>query len=390
METLEILFLSSLAVVFYTYVGYGLILYLVRLIKKPSVFSNLSTDDLPHVTHVIAAYNEEQLIDSKIENCLSLDYPKDKLTTIIVADGSSDETAAIVRKYPEITLFYLPERKGKLAAVDRVMKEVKTSLTVFSDANSMLNPEAVRNLVRHFSNPQVGAVAGEKVVVSKEEEDAASAGEGMYWKYESFLKRMDYELHSVVGAAGELFAVRTELYHTPGKGVLIEDFVITMNIAASGHRVAYEPAAKASELASPNIKEELKRKVRISAGGLQAIWMLRNKVSLFKDPILFFQYFSHRALRWTLAPLALVLAFVSSLLLVWSGEASYVILFLAQVLFYIAAFTGYLFESAHLRIKALFIPFYFSFMNLSVFLGLFKLIRGNYSAIWEKAERRLA
>lgn len=390
MEAFKIILFCSMLIVGYTYVGYGLILYSIGLFKKRSEHQDSAEAELPMLTHVIAAYNEEQLIESKIINSLGLDYPKDKLQTIIVADGSSDRTAAIVRKYPEVILYYQPERKGKLAAVDRVMKEVNTSLTVFSDANSMLNPEALRKLVRHFTDPRVGAVAGEKVVVSGKVEDAASAGEGLYWKYESFLKRMDSELHSVVGAAGELFALRTDLYQSPGAGVLIEDFLITMNIAASGYRVIYEPGAKASELASPNVKEELKRKIRISAGGLQAIWMLRHQVSLLKNPVLYFQYISHRALRWTLAPVSLVLIFVSSVVLAWSKDPVSVAFFLAQVVFYSVAMLGYLLEKAQVRIKAFFIPFYFAFMNLSVFLGLIRLIGGGYSSVWEKAERRLS
>ncbi|WP_425390680.1 glycosyltransferase family 2 protein [Ekhidna sp.] len=389
MKTLELILILSFGILFYTYIGYGLICWVLVKLKKQSNIQALDVEDLPEVTHIIAAYNEEDIIQDKINNCQLLSYPKEKIRTIIVTDGSSDGTVDIVKNNKEISLFHKQERSGKLAAVNRVMGEVKSPITIFSDANAMLNVNAIKEMVKHFQFNTVGGVAGEKVVLSEEEDDASAAGEGIYWKYESFLKKLDYKLHSVVGAAGELFAVRTELYETPDKDTLIEDFVTTLRIAQKGYRVAYEPNAKAKEYASSSLDDELKRKVRISAGGLQAIWMLRTLLNPFKYKMLHFQYVSHRVLRWTLAPLALPVVFICSFLLAKTGVWYYEVLFGAQALFYLAALGGYYFERVKTRFKIFFIPFYFMFMNLSVYLGLIKLMLGSYSVNWEKANRRV-
>jgi cellulose synthase/poly-beta-1,6-N-acetylglucosamine synthase-like glycosyltransferase len=389
MNWIDFLALSSLGVLFYTYVGYGII------IKFLAGFKTNPNDQLdpnsapPEVTHVIAAYNEADVIREKIENTLNLDYPENKIRTIIVTDGSNDGTVAICKAFDGfIEVFHQDARNGKLAAVNRVMQHVTSPITVFSDANTELNKSAIQKLVRHFQISKVGAVAGEKVILSESSDDAVSAGEGLYWKYESYLKKLDYRLHTVVGAAGELFAIRTELYETPTKDTLIEDFMITLNVAGKGYRVAYEPGARASEKSSIDINEELKRKVRISAGGLQASWRLRALYNPFKHGFVSFQLLSHRILRWTLAPLSLLILIVSSLILALQGSGFYQSLLALQIVCYLLAFLGWHYEKKKIRFKALFVPFYFAVMNLSVYLGLFNYLSGNYDVKWDKAVRK--
>jgi len=376
-------------ILFYSYIGYGLLLgILVKLKGKKPQFKQVSDEDLPDVALVVAAYNEQDYILHKIDNCLALDYPKDKLHLYLVTDGSNDLTPGLTTLFARVKVYHQPERRGKLAAVDRVMKDIKEPITIYSDANAIVNEGAVRQMVRHFQNPEVGAVAGEKSITEDSNSDAASAGEGIYWKYESLLKKWDYQLYSVVGAAGELFAIRTKLYQKPAPDTLIEDFVMTLEIAKQGYRVAYEPEARALETASAELTEELKRKVRISAGGLQAIWRLRPLLNPFKYGMLSFQYISHRVLRWTLAPLALLVAFITNMLLFGSDILIFKLLFMAQATFYGLAILGFYFEKHHIRIKAMFIPLYFSFMNLSVYLGLLKLVGGHQSVVWDKAKRK--
>lgn len=388
MKTFELIFITSVFILFYSFVGYGVIIWLMSKLKSSKKLPDLSADDLPEITHVIAAYNEEDCIEDKINNCYMIDYPYHRIKTVIVADGSNDRTAEIIKCHPRVKLYYSPERKGKLHAVDRVMAEVDTPITIFSDANAMINPSAFQDMVRHFQYNTVGAVAGEKVVLNEEKEDAAGAGEGIYWKYESALKSFDYKVHSVVGAAGELFAIRTHLFETPARDTLIEDFVITLNVAQQGYKVAYESKAQAREYASASVAEELKRKVRISAGGLQAIWRLKTLLNPFKHGVLTFQYVSHRVLRWTLAPLSILLCLVSSMILAKSGLFIYQLLLALQVVFYLVAVAGYFLEKYKIHFKAFFIPFYFMFMNVSVFLGFAKLMAGDYQVTWEKAKRR--
>lgn len=388
MNGIEILFWSSIAVVFYTYLGYGLIVWVLGKFTRSVDHPELDENDLPEITHIIAAYNEEDIIEEKIQNCLQMEFPVSKLKTVVVTDGSTDGTMDIVRKFPEIDLYHEDGRAGKLAAVNRVIADVKTPIIVFSDANAMINPLGIQKMAVHFQNNRVGAVAGEKVVLSEEADDAASAGEGLYWKYESFLKQQDYKVHSVVGAAGELFAVRTHLYKAPKSDLLIEDFITTMEIAAEGYRVAYEPMARASETASVSVAQEIKRKVRISAGGLQAVHHLATRINPWNNFTLLFQYLSHRALRWTLAPLGLLVAFIANINLSINGSFIYDFLMGSQLLFYTLAALGYLFERKKVRVKALFVPFYFAFMNLSVYMGAFQLLFGELSVTWEKASRK--
>jgi cellulose synthase/poly-beta-1,6-N-acetylglucosamine synthase-like glycosyltransferase len=214
MIVIAIIFWSLLFVVFYTYAGYGIVLY--TLVKLKETFGNhkekynLSYE--PEVTLFIAAYNEKDYIDAKIKNSLELDYPQDKLKMIWVTDGSDDGTPELLSKYPRVTVYHESARNGKIGAMNRGMKYVISPIVVFSDANTVLGKESIRRIVKLLSDPTVGCVSGEKRIFDKEKDSAAGAGEGFYWKYESFLKKLDFRLYSVVGAAGELFAIRTELF----------------------------------------------------------------------------------------------------------------------------------------------------------------------------------
>ena len=380
-----LMFIVCAVIIVYTYLGYGALLLLFTSRRRRNLASPKPVE-LPAITHIIAAYNEEACIREKIDNCRQLDYPSEKIHTIIITDGSNDQTPAIVKQYPDITLMHSSKRQGKFSAMERAIAKVETSITLFSDANAMLNAEAIQKIARHFSNKKVGAVAGEKQVTYTHNQNA-SKGEGLYWKYESFLKKMDAELHTVVGAAGELFAIRTSLFEKPEKSVIIEDFVLTVGIAAKGYRVAYEPKAIASEKGSANIMEELKRKVRISAGGLQASWQLKHLLNPFKYGKLAFQLFSHRVIRWTLAPISLVLLFVTSALLSKSGSLFFQFMTFGQLFFYLYALVAYHVEQSGRSIKYGLSIFYFAFMNLSVFLGLMFLIRRREMVLWEKAKR---
>ncbi len=391
MDILVIVSIVALLILFYSYLGYGILLFaLVKLKGLIAPRKPLEIVEWPEVTLLVAAYNEQDCIEDKIRNSLSLDYPLEKLKLLFVTDGSSDKTNEIIATYPAVTLEHRPERKGKLAAVERVMKSIASPITVFTDANTILNREAIANMVRHFADPSVGAVAGEKRIAQNNAEDASAAGEGIYWKYESKLKQWDSDLYSVVGAAGELFAVRTSLFEPVAADTLIEDFVLTMGIARKGYRVVYEAQAYAVESASFSITEEIKRKVRIAAGGLQAVVRLSGLLNPFPYPFLTFQYVSHRALRWTLAPLMLLVLLIATFILTLQGNLPGLLLFAGQIAFYLMAIIGYAFEKRKTRIKLLYIPLYFTIMNVSVFRGLWRLVNGKQSTVWEKAQRKLA
>jgi biofilm PGA synthesis N-glycosyltransferase PgaC len=388
---IPVIFWVGILVVGYTYVGYGIIIYILsKLRERTNVLSSAPDEQLPNVTLLVAAYNEADIIRKKIENTLELDYPENKLEIFFVTDGSTDQTPEIVKEYPAIQLFHSFERKGKIHAVNRVMKSVKTPIVIFCDANTDLNREAIKYIVRHYQDPTIGGVAGEKRILSKDKDNASGSGEGLYWKYESFLKKKDAEVYSIVGAAGELFSVRTELFEEPAENMIIEDFYLSMRITAKGYRFAYEPDAFAMETASASVKEEWKRKVRISAGGFQAMAKLSYLLNPFRYGILSFQYISHRVMRWTLAPLFLPIIFIANAWLAFYRVPFYQLTMVLQVLFYGLAFLGYLLRDKKIGIKGFFVPYYFAVMNLSVYFGLNRYLRGKQSVVWEKAKRATA
>ncbi len=390
MKTLPILFWLSFAVIFYSFIGYGIIVWIMVAIKKRfTSASAFSPFYQPEVTLVIPCYNEAGIIASKIGNCMELDYPANKLSILFITDGSTDGSEHVLAKYPSVINLHISRRGGKTAAENRAMQHVKTPIVLFSDANTVVNPMAVKNIVRHFANSKVGCVAGEKRIITKGADVASAAGEGIYWKYESLLKKLDSQLYSAVGAAGELVAFRSKLYETIPEDTILDDFMQSMLIASKGYTIVYEPEAFACETAAASVKEELKRKVRICAGGWQSIKRLSSRLTIKKQPLLFFQYLSHRVLRWTVNPFLLVIMLLVS---VQQSQQSpfYRLALLAQVAFYGGALLGYLLEKRHLKIKALFIPYYFCVMNYAVIAGLIRFLKGGQSAIWEKNERMAA
>ena len=373
------LFWLCLAIVVYTYVGYGLILYLLVFIKRLAIkakpLADITDDCLPEVTLMVCAYNEEDIISEKMSNTHSLDYPADRLHLVWVTDGSTDNTNSILSTYPDVKIVFSPERRGKSAALKHGIKEVSTEIVMMTDANTMLNPEAIREIVRLMQDPKVGCVSGEKKVMAKSDSDEAAQGEGLYWKYESALKRLDSELYSAMGAAGELCVIRRQLMTDIPDDTLLDDFVISMEIVRMGYKIAYTSKAFAMEYGSADLHEESKRKRRIAAGGLQSSWRLRSLMNPLRHPVVAFQFVSHRVLRWTITPVCLFALIPLNTILVLSGEGIiYTILWILQILFYASALAG-------MRISK-----YFVFMNLNVFRGMAYLLN-NTSGTWEKAKR---
>ncbi|QEC45843.1 glycosyltransferase family 2 protein [Pseudobacter ginsenosidimutans] len=388
---MNFIFWFSIALIFYSYVGYGILVWILvrikKLWKKPApLFTD--EDSLPHVALVVAAYNEQDFIERKIANSLELDYPEHKLELVFITDGSNDLTPDIIRKYNKIQLLHQPERRGKVAAMNRAIHQVKAPIVVFCDANTLLNKECIRNIVRHYADPKVGGVAGEKRIWQNTADAAAAAGEGLYWKYEGVLKKLDSDLYTTVGAAGELFSVRRELFESAPEGTIIEDFVQSLKLCVNGYVLRYEPDAYAAEAPSASIKEEMKRKVRICAGAFQAMVLLKDLFNVFKYPVVSFQFISHRILRWTLCPIALITLLISNILIVVMAPSPFFTLVLIlQGAFYVTGITGWIFASRNIRLKAVYVPFYFLFMNISVFIGFNRFIRNKQTVLWEKAAR---
>ena len=392
---LEILFWLCISLVIYTYIGYGIIAWL--LVKLRNILGKQfkqynDPNFLPEVTLAIPAYNEMSCIEAKIQNTFSLNYPKDKISVLFVTEGSNDGTSeyiqALLPKYPNLRMIGGDTRRGKIEAMNMAIKTIKTPIVIFTDANTNLNHQVIKNIVRHFQDPIVGAVAGEKRIETEGTEAAAGAGEGLYWKYESFLKKLDTQLYSVVGAAGELFAVRTHLFGEVEKDTLLDDFMVSLRIAADGYRVIYEPDAYASERPSFSIQDEMKRKIRIASGGFQSIARLGFLWNIFKYGLLSFQYISHRAMRWAVAPFCLPLILLLNFAIVISEPSLiYELFLLGQIVFYVLAIIGYYLENQKIRLKLLFVPYYFSFMNYCAIRGYLRYRNGLTSGIWEKVKR---
>ena len=393
MAILKILFWTCLVLVVYTYVGYGVLLWLLVAIKrivkgKPQKRELPADDALPHVTFLVCAYNEQDMVDMKVENTHQLDYPKDKLHLMWVTDGSTDDTNERLRKYDDIEVVYSPERRGKTAALNHGISLVTSEITVMTDANTMVNREAIREIVRYMEDPQVACVAGEKRVLSRNEGQMVAQGEGLYWKYESTLKRLDSELYSAMGAAGELNAIRTALYQPMPTNALLDDFVMSMRMVDEGYRIAYTSEAYAMEYGSANAEEESKRKRRIAAGGLQSTWWLRAMMNPLRHPVVAFQFVSHRVLRWTVTPFALfaLIPLNTALVFLKAGNV-YTIIWILQILFYLAALLSLEMERRGHRNKLRYVAYYFLFMNANVLQGIKDLSTHQGGGTWEKAKR---
>ena len=403
MTTIKVFFWICLVLCIYTYAGYGVILYLMvclkRWLKGKSQTPELPADEnLPEVTLLICAFNEQEVIEEKMKNTNNLDYPTDKLHIMWVTDGSTDNTNEYLKAYPNVQIVYSPERRGKTAALNHGISEVKTPLTVLTDANTMINREAIREIVRCFMDPNVGCVAGEKRVMARTEGDMAAEGEGLYWKYESTLKRWDSELYSAMGAAGELNAIRTNLYQPMPEEALLDDFVMSMRMVDEGYKIAYTSKADALEYGSANLEEEGKRKRRIAAGGLQSSWWLRSMLLPFTTQqgkrqgwsrwLVAFQLLSHRVLRWTITPIAMMALIPLNVALVMMKAGTvYTVVWILQLMFYLAAFGGYMLEQRGRKNKLLYVPYYFLFMNINVFRGMHYLRTHQGGGAWEKAKR---
>ena len=393
MAALKIAFWICAFLVFYTYLGYGMLLWLLvrlkRIVRGKAERKALPTDEaeLPEVTFMICAY-EQDVVDMKMENTLQLDYPHDKLHIMWVTDGSTDQTNERLARYADVEVVFSPERRGKTAALNHGISMVRSEITMMTDANTIVNPEAVREIVRCFQDPRVACVAGEKRVMARHEGQAAAEGEGLYWKYESALKRMDSELYSAMGAAGELNAIRTRFYEPMPETALLDDFVMSMRMVDQGYKIAYTSDAYAMEYGSADLTEESKRKRRIAAGGLQSVWWLRQMMNPFRRPVVAFQFVSHRVLRWSITPIALLALIPLNVALVFLKAGTvYTVIWILQVLFYLAALASWTLEKQGRKNKLLYVPYYFLFMNLNVFRGMKYLSTHSTSGAWEKAKR---
>jgi cellulose synthase/poly-beta-1,6-N-acetylglucosamine synthase-like glycosyltransferase len=379
---LKAVFWSCVVLIGYSYLLYPMILFLLSSLQKAERRQDRRTSadrfQWPKVTMLVAAHNEEGIIKEKIRNCLAIDYPDKNFHVVIASDGSNDRTNAIVQscKNPRIQLIAYPERQGKIGTLNATLPTLTDQIVVMSDANTMYSPDAVRKLARHFADERVGCVCGELILESPE---GGGSGEGLYWKYETLLKRMESKCGFLLGATGGIFAIRKSLFQPLPPGTIIEDFVTGMKVLAQGFKVCYEPEARATEFMEPTMRDEMRRKSRIGAGGFQAIGLTAEMLNPGRGlPAI--GYWSHKIIRW-FVPFLMVGALAANVGLV--TETGYVLLLALQLLAYVIGIQGLL---ARRRGNRLVQPIhYFFLMNLALFIGFFRYIRGTQRVTWERA-----
>ncbi|MBN2483732.1 MAG: glycosyltransferase family 2 protein [Candidatus Omnitrophica bacterium] len=372
---IELLFWLCAGIVFYAYFGYPLLLSVIAGRKSVSVKKN---DITPSVTIIIAAYNEEKVIRKKIENSLSLEYPRDKLEIMVVSDGSTDSTDSIVGEYSEVKLVKMEKRSGKVTGHKTAVRQAKGEIFVFSDATGMYEKDALRKLVRHFADEKVGCVGGMLEYVDPADSDLGG-GEGLYWKYEVMVRKLESRLGSLVAVSGSIYAVRKELYFDfPEK--LADDLIIPLCARKKGYHVIYEPQALCIEETVVHRSQELSKRARIANQNIRGILYMKEMFNIFVYPVTAFILFSHKLLR-QLIPVFMIFLFLLNILLI-SRSFVYGIIFVLQDMLYAAAVAGFIFHKDK-KPKVIVVPYYFCTTNLGILLGLIKFTQKKEDATWE-------
>ena len=379
---LAILFWLAVLFIVYTYLLYPLVLFLLTRGRKPP--SYITPNEWPRASIIIAAHNEEAIIRQKIENTLGLDYPHDALEIIVASDGSTDLTNQIVEEYFDrgVKLHILEEQGGKTRAQNESCRQVRTNILVFSDANSMYDRYALKSLIRPFSDSNVGCVCGELRYINPSGHGAGK-GEGLYWRYEQFLKCRESLLSSALGANGSIYALRRDLFEDLNPDI-ISDFVMPIRVWMRGFRVVYESSAIAKEYTGDTFLKEFQRRTRIIARSLFGLWSQRGVLNLFKHGAFAFQMISHKLMRW-LVPLALLLAFGLNGFLV--GNVYYYSLWILQCVFYGLALGGSIMPRTVGKYALFYIPAHFCAMNTGAFLGLLRFLTGRRYRAWQPMSR---
>jgi cellulose synthase/poly-beta-1,6-N-acetylglucosamine synthase-like glycosyltransferase len=376
---IEIIFWLLVFTIFYVYIGYPFLLMILIRLKPASPLEK--ADIIPPVTLIIAAYNEEKVIAKKIENCLALDYPKENIEIIVASDGSTDNTNEIVRAFnnQNIKLVTLSSNQGKSSVQNEAVSHANGEILFFSDATVLLRSDAVKKIVRNYVDKNVGCVVG-KVTYINERDTTVAQGEGLYWRYELYLRAMESKLGILSMGSGPIMSVRRRLFNTidPNAG---EDFVLPIQSAINGYRVIYEPEAVSEEIMFQNTPARMFRsKVRIISKDLRGLFLCRVILNPFRYRLYSVGLFSHKVLRW-LVFCFLITIFILNLLLL--GTPFYNLTFTLQISFYIFSILGYLWQKKAKPLPIFGIPFSFCLVNAAALLGVARFIMGKKSGRWK-------
>lgn len=376
----KILFWIAFITLIYHFIGYPLLLLIINSLKKTS--KNHMVNDIlnyPRIIILCPAYNEEGVIEEKIISFLALDYPKDKIEMIIISDNSTDNTVEIVSKYldQKIKMIIQTERGGKQKAQNSALPHLDCDFVVSTDANSIFEPNSIKFMVqRILSDPKIGMVSGELLLVNK---DNKSSGEGLYWKYESYIKSLESNFYSLIGANGSLYLIKRELFDKINPQS-VDDFERALIVLKKHQLVKYEPLAKVFEEESKSAKQELGRKVRIISREWQVVKRNKELLNPFRYPIISFQLFSHKILRWLIFVFLLII-FFSSLYLI--NIKFFRLVFILQCIFYAFGIIGLVAQNKEKKMPLAKVPAYLCVMFYSSLKAFICFITKKTSATWE-------
>jgi cellulose synthase/poly-beta-1,6-N-acetylglucosamine synthase-like glycosyltransferase len=370
--------LGALAVIVWVYVGYPIALGVVAALRRKPVGRGPVT---PSVSLVICAYNEERDIRRKLEESLAADYPADRLEIIVASDGSTDRTDEIVREFaPRVRLLRVEGRGGKTIAQNAAVREARGEILVFSDVTTVYTPATIREMVANFADPAVGCVGGD-LHYEKEPANPSAEGRALFWSYERQIRLWESQIHSIIGVAGCVYAMRRDLY-VPLDPAAISDFVQPGRVTERGYRTVLEPRALAFEpVESRSLGDELHRRARVITRGLRGAFTMPALLNPLRHPWFATLLWSHRVLRW-LVPVFLLCLLGASLPLASRGPAFQAIL-AAQLAVYGSGLAAYGLERLRVRLPGAFIPLYFCVVNLAPLLALAWIVRGEKKVVWE-------
>ncbi len=384
-DFLVIAFWVSVGAIGYSYAGFSLLLLVWGKLKNRRVYKRPVT---PAMSLIIAAYNEEQGIAQKIENSLTLDYPPEFLEIIVTSDGSTDRTNEIVQSFAERGVKLLRfSRRGKIFALRDAVARANGEILVFSDANTEYHPLALRKLAENFADPEVGGVCGNQKHKKHKTGDNASAGEGLYWRYDKWLKQSETLTGSIVSADGAIYAIRKSLFQMPASTAVTDDFAISTAVIEQGYRLVFESDALAYEDPMPSAEKEFSRKVRIMNRGLRGVILRKRLLNPFRHGFYSLVLFSHKILR-RLVPFFLIILFCVNLLLI-NYATFYLATAIAQIAFYGLAIISYFLRRTRLgRAKILFIPFFYCLANAAAFIAVINLLKGKRIERWNPQRQK--
>ena len=377
-----IVFWAALLIVVYTYLLYPVLIWFLTVARKAPDYAPLA--EWPDLSLIIAAYNEEAVLRTKLENALALDYPDEKLDIIVVSDESSDDTDSIAAEFAErgVRLFRVGKRGGKTQAQNAGVELASGRFLVFSDANSMYAPDALKRLMAPFADERIGCVCGE-LQYANPDDGGVGKGEGAYWRYEQFLKQRESLLSSTLGANGAIYALRRELFEELGSEI-ISDFVMPIRVWRQGYRVLYESKAIAVEHSGGSFGDEYGRRRRIITRSLHGLWTQRGVLNPFAHFFFALQMFSHKVLRW-LVPVLLLVALLVNIPL--ATDSLYRLLLVLQIIFYGLAVLGNILPERLSRLFPFYVPAYFCAINFGALLGLVHFLTGRRDRIWQPVSR---